>query len=201
MVLGDEAHVVTVAVDPDRRGEGIGTVLMCVLAHRARALGALRHETLDGRRAVYDRFFRYLLFGNVLRGEEIVIPLDILAGASQQYVEDCPVCCRANVIRVMLMELNRISSHMVALATGGAGCGSAYAVRHTVQQGDTVSAVARRYGVSEAELRRSFVLSSNNGITAVVGPDGSLFVSVGGRGTRGGVFRIYHEAGLQQLQP
>lgn len=33
-------------------------------------------------------------------GEEIVIPLDILAGRSQEYVEDCPVCCRASVIHV-----------------------------------------------------------------------------------------------------
>jgi len=35
-------------------------------------------------------------------GEEIVIPLDISAGAEQQYVEDCPVCCRPNVIRVAI---------------------------------------------------------------------------------------------------
>ena len=33
-------------------------------------------------------------------GEEIVIPLDRSAGAVQQYVEDCPVCCCANVIHV-----------------------------------------------------------------------------------------------------
>jgi len=33
-------------------------------------------------------------------GEEIVIPIDPTAGASQEYVEDCPVCCRASVIRV-----------------------------------------------------------------------------------------------------
>ncbi len=33
-------------------------------------------------------------------GEEIVVPLDPSAGASQEYVEDCPVCCRANVIHV-----------------------------------------------------------------------------------------------------
>ena len=33
-------------------------------------------------------------------GEEIVIPIDPSAGASQEYVEDCPVCCRANVIHV-----------------------------------------------------------------------------------------------------
>ena len=37
-------------------------------------------------------------------GEEIVIPLDISAGTSQQYVEDCPVCCRANVIHVEFDE-------------------------------------------------------------------------------------------------
>lgn len=33
-------------------------------------------------------------------GEEIVIPLDVTQGAIQEYVEDCPVCCRANVIHV-----------------------------------------------------------------------------------------------------
>ncbi len=37
-------------------------------------------------------------------GEEIVIPLDLAAGASQEYVEDCPVCCRPNVIRVEIGE-------------------------------------------------------------------------------------------------
>lgn len=33
-------------------------------------------------------------------GEEIVIPVDLSAGSNQEYVEDCPVCCRANVIHV-----------------------------------------------------------------------------------------------------
>jgi len=37
-------------------------------------------------------------------GEEIVIPVDISQGASQQYVEDCPVCCRPNVIHVEIDE-------------------------------------------------------------------------------------------------
>ena len=37
-------------------------------------------------------------------GEEIVIPLDISAGESQEYVEDCPVCCRPNVIHVEFDE-------------------------------------------------------------------------------------------------
>ena len=33
-------------------------------------------------------------------GEEIVVPLDASAGDSQEYVEDCPVCCRPNVVHV-----------------------------------------------------------------------------------------------------
>jgi hypothetical protein len=37
-------------------------------------------------------------------GEEIVIPIDPTAGSSQEYVEDCPVCCRASVIRVEIDE-------------------------------------------------------------------------------------------------
>ncbi len=37
-------------------------------------------------------------------GEEIVIPLDLTAGSSQQYVEDCPVCCRASIIHVAIDE-------------------------------------------------------------------------------------------------
>ena len=35
-------------------------------------------------------------------GEEIVIPIDQSAGANQEYVEDCPVCCRANLIHVKI---------------------------------------------------------------------------------------------------
>lgn len=33
-------------------------------------------------------------------GEEIVIPVDISQGDDQEYVEDCPVCCRPAVLRV-----------------------------------------------------------------------------------------------------
>jgi hypothetical protein len=33
-------------------------------------------------------------------GEEIVIPLDRSGGDSQEFVEDCPVCCRPNVVFV-----------------------------------------------------------------------------------------------------
>jgi len=37
-------------------------------------------------------------------GEEIVIPIDLSEGSSQQYVEDCPVCCRPNLIHVEIEE-------------------------------------------------------------------------------------------------
>lgn len=33
-------------------------------------------------------------------GEEIVLPIDLSAGSEQAYVEDCPVCCRPNLIHV-----------------------------------------------------------------------------------------------------
>ncbi len=37
-------------------------------------------------------------------GEEVVVPIDLSAGTSQEYVEDCPVCCRPNVIHVEVDE-------------------------------------------------------------------------------------------------
>lgn len=33
-------------------------------------------------------------------GEEIVVPIDVSAGESQEYVEDCPICCRPNIVHV-----------------------------------------------------------------------------------------------------
>jgi transcription elongation factor Elf1 len=41
-------------------------------------------------------------------GEEIVIPVDISQGRSQEYVEDCPVCCHANVIHVEIDERQEV---------------------------------------------------------------------------------------------
>lgn len=37
-------------------------------------------------------------------GEEIVIPVDLTQGSSQQYYEDCPVCCNPNRISVEVDE-------------------------------------------------------------------------------------------------
>ena len=33
-------------------------------------------------------------------GEEIVVPIDLSAGREQEYVEDCPVCCRPHLLTV-----------------------------------------------------------------------------------------------------
>ncbi len=33
-------------------------------------------------------------------GEDIVIPIDPFAGANQEYVEDCPICCHPHVLSV-----------------------------------------------------------------------------------------------------
>ena len=41
-------------------------------------------------------------------GQQIVIPVDVSAGASQQYVEDCPVCCHGNVVHVELDESGEV---------------------------------------------------------------------------------------------
>ncbi|MHC4939674.1 MAG: argininosuccinate synthase [Planctomycetota bacterium] len=56
--------VVTVTVDTG----GFEPSELEAIEERAKALGVLDHVTIDGRQAVYDRFFRYLILGNVLRG-------------------------------------------------------------------------------------------------------------------------------------
>ena len=42
-------------------------------------------------------------------GEEIVIPIDVSQGAHQHYVEDCPVCCNPNEIRVEIEPTGDVS--------------------------------------------------------------------------------------------
>lgn len=37
-------------------------------------------------------------------GERIVIPIDATEGHHQEYVEDCPVCCHSNVIRLDIRD-------------------------------------------------------------------------------------------------
>ncbi|MEM7475042.1 MAG: CPXCG motif-containing cysteine-rich protein [Planctomycetota bacterium] len=41
-------------------------------------------------------------------GEEIVIPVDLSCGSSQDYVEDCPVCCNPNLIHLDVDESGEV---------------------------------------------------------------------------------------------
>lgn len=42
-------------------------------------------------------------------GEEIVVPIDLCAGPEQEYVEDCPVCCRPHLLLVRCERDGRVS--------------------------------------------------------------------------------------------
>ncbi len=52
------------------------------IAAQARVVGAITHHEIDARAAVFDRFVRFLIQGNVLRGE--VYPLSVAAERTQQ---------------------------------------------------------------------------------------------------------------------
>lgn len=52
------------------------------IAAQARAVGAAEHHEVDARAAVFDRFVRFLIQGNILRGE--VYPLSVSAERTQQ---------------------------------------------------------------------------------------------------------------------
>ena len=54
------------------------------IRRQAEAVGALRHHEVDARAAVFDQFVRYLIQGNVLRGE--VYPLSVAAERTQQAI-------------------------------------------------------------------------------------------------------------------
>jgi argininosuccinate synthase len=54
------------------------------IRRQAEAVGALRHHEVDARAAVFDRFVRYLIQGNVLRGE--LYPLSVAAERTQQAI-------------------------------------------------------------------------------------------------------------------
>ena len=47
-------------------------------------------------------------------GEEIVVPVDLTAGEEQEYVEDCPVCCRPHLLRISVDEDGRVTLQATA---------------------------------------------------------------------------------------
>jgi argininosuccinate synthase len=52
------------------------------IRRQAESVGAVQHHEIDARQQVYDRFVRFLIQGNVLRGE--VYPLSVAAERTQQ---------------------------------------------------------------------------------------------------------------------
>src|SRR3990167_6668732 len=68
-----DADVITVCVNTG----GYPGDQLAAIEERARALGALRDVTVDGRQEVFDRFVRFLIHGNVLRGE--TYPISVAA--------------------------------------------------------------------------------------------------------------------------
>jgi argininosuccinate synthase len=73
---------------------------------QARAVGAVEHHEVDARGAVYDRFVRYLIQANVLRGE--VYPLSVAAERTQQALS-------------VVEAARRIGARAVAHGSTGAG--------------------------------------------------------------------------------
>jgi argininosuccinate synthase len=57
---------------------------LAAIRRQAEAVGTVRHHEMDARQAVFDRFVRFLIQGNVLRGE--VYPLSVAAERTQQAV-------------------------------------------------------------------------------------------------------------------
>src|ERR671922_1672766 len=76
------------------------------IRRQASAVGAVAHHEVDARERVYDRFVRYLVQGNVLRGE--VYPLSVAAERTQQAL---------SVVEVA----RRIGARAVAHGSTGAG--------------------------------------------------------------------------------
>ncbi|MGE0553948.1 MAG: argininosuccinate synthase [Gemmatimonadales bacterium] len=79
---------------------------LTAIRQQADAVGAVEHHQVDARQAVFDRFVRFLIQGNVLRGE--VYPLSVAAERTQQAIS--------------LVEMaRRIGAQAVAHGSTGAG--------------------------------------------------------------------------------
>ena len=68
------------------------------IARQAVAVGAAGHHAVDARQAVFDRFVRYLIQGNVLRGA--VYPLSVAAERTQQALSVIEVARQLNATAV-----------------------------------------------------------------------------------------------------
>ncbi len=101
--LAEQGYAVhTVYVDTG----GATSEELAAIRKQALAVGAVEHHEVDARTAVFDRFVRYLIQGNVLRGE--VYPLSVSAERTQQAI---------SVVEVA----RRIGAKAVAHGSTGAG--------------------------------------------------------------------------------
>ena len=85
---------------------GSSSADLSAIRRQAEAVGASRHHEVDAREAVYQRFVRFLIQGNVLRGE--VYPLSVAAERTQQAL---------SVVEIA----RRIGARAVAHGSTGAG--------------------------------------------------------------------------------
>lgn len=93
--LGEAGYTVhTVFV----RTGGTTAAERAAIAAQARAVGAAAHHEVDAEQQVFDRFVRYLIFGNVLRGE--VYPLSVAAERTQQAISVVEVARRIGAAAV-----------------------------------------------------------------------------------------------------
>ncbi len=76
------------------------------IRRQAEKVGAVQHHEIDARHEVYDRFVRFLIQGNVLRGE--VYPLSVAAERTQQALS-------------LVEAARRIGARAVAHGSTGAG--------------------------------------------------------------------------------
>ncbi len=68
---------------------GVSTEERAAIAQQARAVGCVQHHEVDAVDAVFSRFVRHLIYGNVLRGE--VYPLSVAAERTQQAISVCEI--------------------------------------------------------------------------------------------------------------
>ena len=89
---GYEVHTVYVNTG------GADSAELDAIARQAKAVGAVAHHAVDARTTTFDRFVRYLIQGNVLRGE--VYPLSVAAERTQQAMSVVEVARRIGATAV-----------------------------------------------------------------------------------------------------
>ncbi|MFI5404048.1 MAG: argininosuccinate synthase [Planctomycetota bacterium] len=130
--------VVTVTVDTG----GFTPEQLAAVAQRAKAVGAKRHVAVDARREIFDRFFSYILRGNVLRGG--IYPVAV--GAERQAQAE-------HLLRVAKAE------RAAAVAHGSTGAGNDQirfdVALRALAPGLTVLAPIRSGGVAREESAKA----------------------------------------------